>query len=163
MNEIKDFLIKNKKVSIIVFIAIVLIIIFLICWILNNNNNNNEYVDYSSLIVNEITNGKLDKNQGIKNEDEIKIHITGEVKKEGIVIINKGDRIEDAINKAGGLKEDADINKVNLAYELLDGQKVYIPSIYENNVDEYLDDSPGEGVIEEIKGKIEFYFCFLYY
>ena len=61
-----------------------MVIIILICWILNNNGN--KYVDYSSLIVNEITNDKLDKNQVMKNEDEIKIYLTGEVKKEGIAI-----------------------------------------------------------------------------
>ena len=34
----------------------------------------------------------------------------------------------DAVNKAGGFTDEADIEKVNLAYELTDGVKVYIPS-----------------------------------
>ena len=42
----------------------------------------------------------------------------------------------DAIEKAGGITGNGDLSKVNLAYKLLDGQKVYIPS-FNDKVDEY--------------------------
>lgn len=71
---------------------------------------------------NEITNG-------YENVDgKIIIHITGSVNKTGILVLPEGSRIADAIDKAGGAKEDADLNEVNLAYILQDGQKIYIPN-----------------------------------
>ena len=45
----------------------------------------------------------------------------------------------DAIDKAGGLLEEADIKSVNLAYVLQDGEKIYIPSKQEaQNAEEQL-------------------------
>lgn len=65
----------------------------------------------------------------IKNLDgKIVIHITGAVQKTGILILPEGARIADAIDAAGGNTESADLDEVNLAYVLQDGQKIYIPS-----------------------------------
>ena len=58
------------------------------------------------------------------------MHITGAVKTPGIVKLPEGARIEDAIDKAGGLTEDADISDINLAYVLEDGIKIKIPTIF---------------------------------
>lgn len=69
------------------------------------------------------------KVNGYENlEGKIVIHITGKVKKTGILVLPEGARIADAIDAAGGHKESADLDEVNLAYVLQDGQKVYIPS-----------------------------------
>lgn len=60
----------------------------------------------------------------------IMVHIIGQVKNPGLVKLEKGkNRITDAIEKAGGITDKADLNKINLAYILEDAQKVYIPSI----------------------------------
>ena len=65
-----------------------------------------------------------------------------------MIELKEGDRIDDAIKKAGGITDKADLSKVNLAYELLDGQKVYIPSINDNK-EEYLFIDAGENVLED--------------
>ena len=62
-----------------------------------------------------------------KNINQITIHITGEVNNPGIVILDEGARIVDALDAAGGETQNADINKLNLAYVLNDGEKLYIP------------------------------------
>lgn len=62
-----------------------------------------------------------------KNINQITIHITGEVNNPGIVILDEGARIVDALEAAGGETQNADINKLNLAYVLDDGEKLYIP------------------------------------
>lgn len=69
-------------------------------------------------------------------EGEILIHITGAVRDEGVVRLKEGARVIDAIEESGGLLEDADLTKVNLAYPLADGQKVYIPSINDEATEE---------------------------
>jgi len=49
--------------------------------------------------------------------EEIKVYITGCVKKPGIITLKKGQLIYDAINAAGGLTDDADKN-INMVYAL---------------------------------------------
>lgn len=71
------------------------------------------------------------KEEKVVEEVKIIIHVAGEVNNPGIISLKQGSRIIDAIESAGGLTEDADISNVNLAYELEDAQKIYIPSIYD--------------------------------
>lgn len=94
---------------------------------------------------------ELEENTIVQNEqeekvEEIVVHVTGCVVEEGIVKLKVGDRIADAIEQAGGTTSDADMSKVNLAYKLKDGQKLYIPS----NIDEEatIVSEKGEGIAE---------------
>ena len=59
---------------------------------------------------------------------KIIVHISGAVKQEGVVELEEDSRIADAIEKVGGLKENAEIREINLAYKLEDGMKIYIPT-----------------------------------
>ena len=81
-------------------------------------------------------------------EYKIKVYVTGAVNFPGVIELEEGARIQDAINLAGGAKEDANLEKVNLAYCLEDGQKLYIPNIGENEV-EYISTENGDNVIEK--------------
>ena len=64
-----------------------------------------------------------------KNSDSvIFVHVSGAVNKEGVYELKENSRISDAIEVAGGLRDDADLNEVNLAYKLEDGMKVHIPT-----------------------------------
>lgn len=67
--------------------------------------------------------------------EKIKIHIIGEVVNPGIYEIDVGSRIDDAIKCAGGATSDVDFEKINLAYELSDGEKIYIPSIFDEETE----------------------------
>ena len=78
---------------------------------------------------------------------QIAVHITGEVKKSGVIYLKEGSRIIDAIEKAGGTTKNADLGKVNLAYVLQDGQKVYIPN-KKNNASVYISEDSGQDVID---------------
>lgn len=66
-----------------------------------------------------------------ENNEKIYVYITGEVNNPGVVLLNSGSRIVDAIEAAGGVTNKANISKVNLVYVLQDGMKVNIP----NNTD----------------------------
>lgn len=67
------------------------------------------------------------KQQEDIEEEQIIVHIAGEVKKPGIIKTKEGARIADIIEKAEGLNEEADITDINLAYPVEDGQKITIP------------------------------------
>ena len=120
---------KIKKIIIILIIIITIIISIIITKI--KNNNNYEEIEYNEIIEISET-SKYEK----EIRETIKIHISGEVKYNGIIELDEGARIDDAIKTAGGLTEKADISKVNLAYTLSDGQKLYIPTI---GVDVHID------------------------
>ena len=55
------------------------------------------------------------------------VHVAGAVKKAGVVKLPKGSRVHDAIVAAGGGMAAADLNRLNLAAVLEDGQKIYVP------------------------------------
>jgi len=66
----------------------------------------------------------------------IKVHISGEVVKEGVYELEEGQRIEDLIELAGGLTENANCELVNFAEVLTDGEKITIMKkriVAENN------------------------------
>ena len=84
-------------------------------------------------------------------EEKIYVYITGEVNAPGVVVLNKGSRIVDAINAAGGTTVKANISKVNLVFVLEDGMKVNIPNNNDlkNNPDfEYITMASGDGVTD---------------
>ena len=113
--------IKQKKI-----ILVILLIIALITYYYLYTKNNTEEINNENL---EITNNETQEES--KEEEKIVVHITGAVNKEGIVELQEGARIADAIEKAGGTKENADIKNINLATILEDGMKVHIPTIEE--------------------------------
>lgn len=91
------------------------------------------------------------------NSGKIYIYITGEVNVPGVVILNEGSRIVDAINAAGGTTAKANVTKVNLVYVLEDGMKVNIPNDNDlkNNPDfEYITLNSGDGGREDYYGGV---------
>lgn len=110
-------------------VPIIVILLICILYFINNNKSNNTYSDMS--IINQ--NIMESKN---KITDTIKVHILGEVNNPGLIELDVESRVSDAIEKAGGATGSADITKVNLAYILSDGEKIYIPSFNDEYIEE---------------------------
>lgn len=97
----------------------------------------------------------LTSNENIVEENNnIVIYITGEVENSGVYHISENSRIADIIEMAGGLTNEANINNINLAQKVGDGQKIYIPSVEETNMEEntndnndYIEEQTGEELI----------------
>ena len=64
------------------------------------------------------------------------IHIAGAVKSPGVYQLKSTDRIIDAIKIAGGAIEEANLDAINLAALLKDGQKIIVPYKIFNRPDE---------------------------
>ena len=141
----------NKVIIGIIFI----IIIIFICVFFYTRSKMEE--DYNELEDFEILQNTTDSEIIKEEEEKIVVHVTGAVKNEGIVEIKEGARIADAVEASGGFSEIADISQINLAYQLEDGQKIYIPSINDEKVDEndkvlqkeYITEEAGDEVIIE--------------
>ena len=134
----------NRKQMIIVTIsiAIILIILFLIAYKYFYSDNTEIIIDTNQTETENIENNEneqaITSKLGIKeNKKTIIVHVVGEVNTPGIVELNEGARIIDAINGAGGKTEEADMSKINLAYVIEDGSQIYVPSIYEKDNDYY--------------------------
>lgn len=57
----------------------------------------------------------------------IQVHVTGAVVSPGLYELRDGDRVADAIERAGGPAPSADLSRVNLAARVVDGQQVLVP------------------------------------
>lgn len=55
------------------------------------------------------------------------VHVAGAVGRPGLVAVPNGARVADAITAAGGPRPDADLDRLNLAAKLADGQRVAVP------------------------------------
>lgn len=65
-------------------------------------------------------------------EDQIiMVHISGQVHNPGLLELRSGDRINDAVELSGGLKNEADTDRINLSKKVQDEEKIYIPKIGE--------------------------------
>lgn len=142
--------ILNKKQKVILIIIVTFILLFIGYYIIRKANNS-EYINLETEYENDNNESEeeiLSNKQEIE-EKEIVIHITGAVKKQGIIKVKEGSRIADAIEIAGGVNKDADLSKINLAYLIEDGQKIYVPNINDKNLESSITEDAGEGVIKE--------------
>ena len=64
--------------------------------------------------------------------DDIYVYICGNVCDPGVYRAEKGSRIYQIVELAGGLTDEADINSINQAAECSDGEMIYIPAVGED-------------------------------
>jgi competence protein ComEA len=59
--------------------------------------------------------------------DQVAVHVAGRVRHPGLVRLPAGSRVQDAITAAGGVTSGADLDAINLARKLTDGEQVRVP------------------------------------
>ncbi|HHY80474.1 MAG TPA: transporter [Thermoanaerobacter sp.] len=116
--------------------AIVVILCFILAFsgyvIYKNYKLKNEFVvnaSNESVPVERIVESEENKEKPL----EIKVYVTGLVKNPGVYTMKEGERIIDAINKAGGPLEEADLTNINLAQKVKDEQMIIVPKKGETN------------------------------
>lgn len=110
---------------------------------------NNEIEDENAT---SLGNNETGDSKEVFEKKKIYVYITGEVNSPGVVILDEGSRIVDAINAAGGTTVKANVSKVNLVYSLEDGMKVNIPNNddLKNDPDfEYITMNSGDGINDD--------------
>ena len=98
----------------------------------DNNSNNNNNITNNENALNESSN----QSEATENHSII-CDISGAVVNPGVYELSYGQRLNDLIELAGGLNDDADVNRINRARIVSDSEKVYIPSIDEDNTIAY--------------------------
>lgn len=61
------------------------------------------------------------------NSEPATVHVAGAVMNPGVVTLDPGKRVTDAVAAVGGLSPDADPDRINLAAPLLDGARIVVP------------------------------------
>lgn len=130
----------DKKLPITIIFLTIIIVISIYFF---TKEENSEFISTNELYISSKVNNTPEEIQ------EIIIHIDGEVVNPGLVYLPTEARIADAIDKAGGTTELANTSKINLAYEVKDGQKIYIPSIYDEDDITYIQNTAGDNVTDE--------------
>ena len=64
---------------------------------------------------------------------DVVVHVAGAVQEPGLVTLPAGERIAEAIARAGGFAPDADADAINLAREVVDGEQVYVQVVGEQS------------------------------
>ncbi|MFD5278076.1 ComEA family DNA-binding protein [Pseudarthrobacter sp. NPDC058362] len=62
-----------------------------------------------------------------ESDGRVVVHVAGAVAKPGVVQLPPGSRVHQAITAVGGAAAGADLNRLNLALVLADGQKILVP------------------------------------
>ena len=134
MKEIILNLTKKQKIVLGGVLTILLFVTF--AYIYKNIyslDENSELIISNDLAPrNDLIENEFNQKNILDKEEKVIVHVIGEVNNPGVVTLKEGARIIDAINGAGGKTEEADLSKVNLAYVVEDGTRIYIPRINEN-------------------------------
>lgn len=108
-------------------LIIIILIIALTGFGFYKSNNSDQEIQENKLYF---ANTNMEETEN-KTQD-VYVHIDGEVVKPGIYKLTNNDRINDALQLAGGATDKAFLKDVNLAKKLEDEMKIYIPSKEDN-------------------------------
>ena len=122
--------IKEKKIYFII-IGIILLLIGGI-WFHHNENKKSMLIIDDNKKMEDANKehweeNNLQETEQTQETNKIMVHIIGQVKNPGVVEMNEGARLIDAIKELGGATAEADLEYVNLAQKLRDEEKIYIP------------------------------------
>lgn len=145
----KKLNLKQKKI-----IAIILIILVIIAYYYLYLKNSTEEISNQDLEVNNTQASNQTNETEKEGEETIVVHVSGAVNIEGIVELDSGSRIANAIEKAGGVKENADMTNINLAYPLEDGMKIHIPTKEETEANKNNENMIDESYVTSSSGGV---------
>ncbi len=126
---------KRKDIIIIITISIILSLGMIIFHSTKSYNillDKNENTKISEKIKAEDNDAVIEQDSAAVKNEKVVVYISGEVVNPQVIEMKDGDRLIDAVEKCGGMTENADKNAVNLALLLKDEDHYVIPKIGEN-------------------------------
>jgi competence protein ComEA len=71
--------------------------------------------------------GEGEESFSVEGGSDVVVDVTGAVRDPGVYRLPAGSRVDDAVKRAGGETDKAELDSVNLAARLADGQQVVVP------------------------------------
>lgn len=121
MKKIREIMLRYEIEKKTVIKVILIVILLIVSLVIRSSANPNKHIEKEV----SKSNSEMDE----KVEENVVIDISGEVKNPGIYKMKGRVRLYEVIEKAGGLKEEANINSINQARYVNDGEKILIPSM----------------------------------
>lgn len=138
-------MLEDNKKKILMVVAVCIVIFVAVAYYFWQKKEEGEYFNFEENWEVNIKN--VIEEVVVEEKEKIVVHISGQVVNPGVISLEEGSRLIDAINIAGGTTQEADLSKVNLAYVLADAQKIYIPSIKEKENFTYISEGSGDNGI----------------
>jgi competence protein ComEA len=63
----------------------------------------------------------------------LRVYVSGAVRQPDVYLLEPDSIVKDALTAAGGATDDADLDRINLASPVVDGQQVYVPRVGEED------------------------------
>ena len=126
---------KRKDIIIIITISIILSLGMIIFHSTKSSDillDKSENTKISEKIKAEDNDAVIEQDSAAVKNEKVVVYISGEVVNPQVIEMKDGDRLIDAVEKCGGMTENADKNAVNLALLLKDEDHYVIPKIGEN-------------------------------
>jgi competence protein ComEA len=70
----------------------------------------------------------VSRGRGAAAAPEMVVHVVGAVRRTGLYRLREGERVADAVRRAGGASVDADLAGINLAAPVADGLQIVVPA-----------------------------------
>jgi competence protein ComEA len=81
----------------------------------------------------------------VRASSQVVVHVAGAVVHPGVVDLGPGSRVVDAVQAAGGAQPDADLDRLNLAAKLVDGEQILVVRHGEPEASQAVGDPVGSG------------------
>ncbi|MBQ7605330.1 MAG: helix-hairpin-helix domain-containing protein [Firmicutes bacterium] len=130
-SEVLIYAKENKKIVEKVILA-VLLIVCLILFTFGKDEPADIVIASSSETEYEVDDSEVNSERIAAGQ--IYVDVQGAVQKPGVVVLSEGARVFQAIEAAGGLASLSDTAPLNLAQQLYDGDKLYVPFVGETEL-----------------------------
>lgn len=136
----------EKKRIVYIAAAVIFILVCGIIYFGNEKKNEPSYEPVGESTVCETFFPYTDEGTGNSSYDEpVVVYVTGAVVCPGVYEVGGNMRVSDAIEAAGGFKNNAAADYLNLAAQLSDGEKITVPTKKEAKARDKDDDSDSDG------------------
>lgn len=98
----------------------------------------------------EKTSGSDSDKETEEPDKEVRVDVKGEVHAPGVYTLQEDERVEEAIQEAGGITDRADMLQVNLAERIEDEMVIHIPVEGEEAITSPVEESSGQGDVVNV-------------
>lgn len=134
LSDDKEKIMRNKRIVCSVIVIVCVVVAVIVYYMSDRTKESVVITDSRETVESTELRGEEDTLRKM-----IYVYVCGQVNNPGVVCLEEGSRVVDVIVMAGGMTDKADINVINQAEPVYDGQKVYVPAFNEVYVEDTTD------------------------